>query len=76
MLGEAGSLLLVGLVVGIPAALAATRLIRDQLFGIGVVDLPSIALAVAVLGGSALAAAAMPALRAARVAPLEALRSD
>jgi predicted permease len=76
VLSEAGSLLLVGLVVGIPAALAATRLLRDQLFGIGLVDLPSIAIAVAVLGGSALAAASLPALRAARVAPLEALRSD
>jgi predicted permease len=76
VLGEAGTLLGVGLVVGIPAALAATRLIRDQLFGIGVFDLPSIAVAVAVLGASALAAASLPALRAARVAPLEALRSD
>jgi predicted permease len=76
VLGEATRLLGAGLVVGIPAALAAVTLIRDQLYGVERVDPPSIGLAVAVLGASALVAATLPALRAARVAPIEALRSD
>ncbi|AHG93891.1 permease (plasmid) [Gemmatirosa kalamazoonensis] len=76
VLGEAGRLLAAGVAIGIPAALLATSLLRDQLFQVNRFDLPSIALAVGVLAASALAAASLPAIRAARTAPLEALRAD
>jgi predicted permease len=76
VVGDALRLLVGGLAVGLPAAFLATKLIRDQLFGVGLVDPPSIAIAVGVLAASALTAASLPALRAARVAPLEALRSE
>ena len=35
VLGEAVRVAIVGIVIGVPAGLAATRLIRTQLFGVG-----------------------------------------
>jgi predicted permease len=65
-----------GMALGLPVALAATRLVRGQLFGISFFDPPSIGLATVVLATSAAVAAWLPALRASRVAPLEAIRAD
>jgi predicted permease len=76
MLGEALWLVALGLVLGVPIALAATRLLRSQIYGIEVVDPPSLAAAVGVLLLSALVAGSVPALRAGRVSPLESLRSE
>jgi len=76
VLGEAMALVLGGTLLGVPLALAATRLLRRQLFGVDVVDLTSIAVALGVLAVSAAAAGYVPATRAARVGPLEALRTD
>lgn len=61
--------------VGLPAVLAAGRLVRHQLVGVGAADLPTLAAAVVVLGATAAAAAYWPASRAARVAPQTALRA-
>jgi ABC-type antimicrobial peptide transport system permease subunit len=76
VLREALALVAAGVALGFPAALAATRLLRGQLFGVGLLDVPSLALAVVVLGASAAAAGFLPARRAARVPPLLALRAD
>ena len=76
VLGEAMRLVIGGAVVGLPLALVATRLLRNQLFGVNVVDVPSIAIAVVVMALSAAVAAYLPAIRAARVGPLEALRTE
>jgi ABC-type antimicrobial peptide transport system permease subunit len=76
VLGEAMRLVLGGAIVGLPLAVAATRLLRNQLFGVGALDLPSIAVALLVLALSASLAGWLPARRAARVGPLEALRTD
>jgi predicted permease len=65
-----------GVVAGLPIALAAMRFLRGQLFGIGLLDLPSIALAIAVLSASAAIAGYFPAMRASRVPPMDALRTD
>src|SRR5581483_1989386 len=65
-----------GMAIRLPVALAATRLVRGQLFGISFFDPPSIGLATVVLSVSAALAAFIPALRASRVAPLEAIRAD
>jgi ABC-type antimicrobial peptide transport system permease subunit len=67
---------IVGVVIGVPAGLAATRLIRTQLFGVGTVDLPSLGVAIVVLMMTAVVASYLPAKRAARVGPLEALRLE
>jgi predicted permease len=76
VLGEAVRVAIVGIVIGVPAGLAATRLIRTQLFGVGTVDLPSLGVAIVVLMMTAVVASYLPAKRAARVGPLEALRLE
>ena len=51
VLREAMTLVAGGTLVGVPLALAATRLLRSQLFGVELVDLPSIAAALGGAGG-------------------------
>jgi ABC-type antimicrobial peptide transport system permease subunit len=76
VLREARTLVVGGTLVGVPLALVATRLLRHQLYGVELVDLPSIAAALGVLAVSAALAGYVPAARAARVGPLEALRME
>jgi predicted permease len=76
VLTNALALVVSGLVVGVPLALAMTRLLKSQLHGVGTADPGSIAVAVAVLVVSAIVAALVPALRATRVAPSVALRES
>jgi predicted permease len=76
VLGDALRLVLLGVIAGVPLALSATRLLRSQLHGIEPTDPLSIAIALAVLAASAFVASALPALRAARVAPIVALRQE
>jgi predicted permease len=76
VLGEAVRVAIVGVVLGVPAGLAASRLIRAQLFGVGTIDVPSLGIAIAVLVTTAVVASYLPARRAARVGPLEALRLE
>ena len=76
VLVEALRLVGVGLVVGMPAAYAMTRLIRNQVHGVGAIDLPSIAVSFGVLAAAAISAALVPAIRAGRVAPLVALQQE
>ena len=76
VLGEAVRVTALGVAIGVPAGLAAARLIRSQLFGVGAIDVPSLGVAVAVLAVTALIASYVPARRAAKVGPLEALRLE
>lgn len=76
VLGEAARLAVAGVVIGLPLGIAATRLIRRQIFGVGVVDAPSLAIATAVLVIVSLAASYIPARRAAGVSAMEALRAE
>jgi predicted permease len=73
---EALTVVGVGAAIGLPLALGAARLLRAQLHEIGAVDPISIALVLVVLALSASAAALVPAVTAARVSPLVALRAD
>jgi ABC-type antimicrobial peptide transport system permease subunit len=76
VLGDAARVAAVGLVVGLGAAAALTKLLAAMLYGIGRHDpitFGGVALLVALL---ALVASAVPALRAARVDPLLAMRAD
>jgi predicted permease len=65
-----------GLVIGIPLALVATRLIQGMLFGLGTTDPVVIVLASILLIAAATLAVSLPARRAARVDPMIALRHE
>jgi putative ABC transport system permease protein len=66
----------IGLVVGIASALALTRLLRASLYGIGPTDLKIFALTAASLFAASALACIIPAFRATRADPLEALRAE
>jgi ABC-type antimicrobial peptide transport system permease subunit len=70
------ALISLGLLLGIPLALAAGRFLGSQLYGINQYDPVIIVSAILVLGFSALTAALIPAFRASSISPLEALRAD
>ena len=72
------TLLLVGygMLVAIPVALALARLLRSQLFGVSPADPLALAAAILSLLAVALAAAALPARRAASIDPNTALRAE
>ncbi len=67
---------LIGLALGIPAALLAGHLMASQLYGIGGYDPLALAGATLVLGACAAAAGFIPARRAASVEPMQALRIE
>ena len=69
-------LLAFGVAAGVPVAWTATRWIGAMLFGLRGTDPATTALAAGLLAATALAAALFPALRAARVDPLNALRYE
>jgi predicted permease len=69
-------LTLAGIVVGLGGGLAATRLVAGQLYGVSPTDVGTFLLASLVLAGSAFIAALLPALRATRIRPMEALRAE
>jgi predicted permease len=69
-------LVLIGIAIGGPAAVAATRLISSQLFGVKGADLFTIFSAGMILMTVAALASYLPARRATRVDPLVALRSE
>jgi predicted permease len=65
----------IGMLAGIAGAWALGRALSSQLYGVGAADPAVIASVVLVLGAVALAACLVPAVRAARVDPVVALRS-
>jgi len=76
VLRETGILVLVGIAIGLPAAIAAARLMQNRLFGLSPADPGAMVIALAVILCVTLAAGIVPALRAARVDPMTALRSE
>ena len=66
--------ILAGVAAGSLAAVAASRLLRNLLFGVEPLDPSSLAGGVALIAITAVAATLLPARRAARVDPLTALR--
>jgi predicted lysophospholipase L1 biosynthesis ABC-type transport system permease subunit len=76
VLFDALRLVAVGVIVGLPIALASTRLLRSQLHDVATTDPVSITVAIGVLAASAVAAVMLPALRASRVSPIVALRAE
>jgi putative ABC transport system permease protein len=75
-LKEVIRLLLVGMAVGIPAALAASRLISSMIYGVAGNDPSTILLSCSILVAVAALAAYFPARCASRIDPMAALRSE
>jgi len=76
MLRVAMAPVVLGLLVGLPLALAGGRAIASQLFGVKNYDSVVLGTAILVLLASSMAAALIPARRAARVDPMAALRFE
>ena len=76
VLGETLALALLGIAIGIPSALAATRLIASMLFGLSPSDLPTITSVSVLLVLVALFAGYLPARRASAIDPIAALRRE
>ena len=76
VLRETLVLVFIGIAIGVPAALAGTRLIRSLLFGLGFADPIVIVSAAALLALVAALAGFVPARRASRVDPMVALRYE
>ena len=66
----------IGLAVGVPIVLLGSRLLQSQLYGMKGNDAVSIALAVGALALAAATASLIPALRAASIDPVKALRTE
>jgi len=76
ILRESTWLAIAGIVVGVGAALLLTRMIKSMLYGIQPWDPPTLTVGVLILLTVALAASWIPARRAARVQPMDALRHE
>jgi predicted permease len=76
VLGQGAKMALLGVAVGIPAALGLTRLLANQLFGITTHDPLTFVAVMILLTSVALMACYLPARRAVRVDPMVALRDE
>jgi putative ABC transport system permease protein len=76
ILGQAGRLAALGILIGVPAALFLARFLNTLLYDVGATDPATFVAATAVLAVVALTASYLPARAAARLDPNVALRSD
>jgi ABC-type antimicrobial peptide transport system permease subunit len=76
VLGRSALLIGAGLAIGLALAFAAARAIASFLYGVGAADPLAFAGSALLLGGAAFLASLIPARRATRIAPTEALRAE
>lgn len=76
LLCEAGKLALLGVALGLPLTLALARILGAVVFGLAPYDPATLIASGLILLGVALAAAWLPARRAAQVDPMVALRHE
>ena len=76
VLGRGARLAVVGLAIGLAAAVGLGRVIRSLLFGVTPFDAATLVAVPLVLGGMALIASWIPARRAMRLDPVRAMRED
>jgi ABC-type antimicrobial peptide transport system permease subunit len=74
--GYAGRLGAIGAAIGVAASLALAQVARSLLFGVQPTDLLTFMAVPAILLTVALAAALIPAQRATRISPTQAMRSN
>jgi len=76
VLSQALKLAVVGAAIGLPVALLAARLVQFILYGVAVTDALTLGIIVVTLTGLTIAAAVVPALRAARLSPARVLNAE
>lgn len=76
IIGQSVGLALTGVIVGVPAALALTRIMKEMLSGVSSTDPVTYIAVVAMVVTSALLASYLPARRATPVDPIVALRTE
>jgi ABC-type antimicrobial peptide transport system permease subunit len=76
VLRRAASYALIGIALGVLGALASGRIVRSMLVDVSATDPIALGTAAATLGMVAISAALLPALRALRIRPLDALRIE
>ncbi|HEV2500766.1 MAG TPA: ABC transporter permease [Terriglobia bacterium] len=76
VLRETIFLAVIGVLIGIPLAIAGARLVRSLLFGVGRIDAAAFVSAAVLLAAVAALAGFVPARRAAKVDPMVALRNE
>ena len=76
LLLETGVMTAIGIAIGLAGALGFTRVLATLLYDVSVTDSATFVVTTAVLAAAALLAALIPALRAARIDPVQALRSE
>ena len=76
VLGQGMRLVLAGLAIGLLGAFALTRVMKSLLFGVSATDPVTFGAVATILVGVSLLASLVPALRAARVDPVVALRTE
>jgi ABC-type antimicrobial peptide transport system permease subunit len=76
VLAGASRRVLAGLILGVPLAIGAGRLISSKLYGVSSWDPLALGIAAAALAVSAFFAAVIPARRAASISPMKALRTE
>jgi putative ABC transport system permease protein len=74
VLKDGARMTLTGIILGVIGALALTRLMRTMLYGVRPTDPLTFVSVAALLGGIAMLACYVPARRATKVDPVEALR--
>jgi ABC-type antimicrobial peptide transport system permease subunit len=75
ILGDAGKVAGIGVVFGLAAAFATTRIMQSMLYGIGPRDPGTFATVSVVIAGTALLASLVPATRAMKVDPVNAIKT-
>jgi len=73
---ESALLVAAGILAGIPLALASTRILRNLLYGVAPGDPITLTLTIAIFIVAGLLASILPVLKAARIAPMQALRNE
>lgn len=76
VLQESVLLMILGIAIGVPIALSSTRILKSMLYELSPLDPAAISIAVAAVAIMTIAAALLPAWRATKINPMNALRAE